>query len=461
MNLKSLISNFQLAALAALLAVAPLPAQLTPVPLQPAYLGNGGDFIDAGTYSSISAAIAALGGKGGTVFVPSGTSTITSAIVLVPGLHLMGAGYASTLSACPTIIQSSGSDIFQVSAATSDVEISNLCAHSQTGGGHVLNVTGGATSRFNVHHVNFQQDNAAKSVILANTAASYFIHNKIRDSYIGHTGATTPTFNISNNAVNDNVFDGLWFQETSASTAYALYLNSTASGVPVILSWLTNLVFESANGGAISVTPSAETAISNVDVDTITGSMVNPSIYVLPNGSGYTGNEIKNCYAFSGTSTISDLRIGNSGANSNVVVIGSEFNYVDNGTGGGISGIVGLGNYIAHMGSTGLVNVTQFSDRAGSLTLPGVLSVGAQLDQVAAKNWAGECTMASTTSCSFTVSASNGITSGYNTTPICIVTPQGSTAIASSCVFSAPTVTIYAASSNSATWGAMLVGNPN
>lgn len=78
----------------------------------------------------------------------------------------------------------------------------------------------------------------------------------------------------------------------------------------------------------------------------------------------------------------------------------------------------------------------------------------ANVNQPAAKTFAGTCAMSSGTTCTFTATAT------FNSTPICIASDQGG-AIAGTCALSGSTVTITAASSNSSTWGALLIGNPN
>jgi hypothetical protein len=78
----------------------------------------------------------------------------------------------------------------------------------------------------------------------------------------------------------------------------------------------------------------------------------------------------------------------------------------------------------------------------------------ATLNQPAAKTFAGTCAMSSGTTCTFTATAT------FNSTPICVASDQGG-AIAGTCALSTGTVTITAASSNSSTWGAVLIGNPN
>lgn len=80
------------------------------------------------------------------------------------------------------------------------------------------------------------------------------------------------------------------------------------------------------------------------------------------------------------------------------------------------------------------------------------------IDQGQTKDFAGTCTMVAGTTCTFTLNAT------YNSTPICTVTEQGTSAtvIAAACsvVASTGVATITAATLNSATWGAFVVGNP-
>ena len=87
----------------------------------------------------------------------------------------------------------------------------------------------------------------------------------------------------------------------------------------------------------------------------------------------------------------------------------------------------------------------------------GHAALSAHLDQNATKNFAGTCNMAAGTTCTFTLLAA------YSGTPICISAVQSATLTGgvSGCTVSGTTVTITAANSNSLTWGAILVGNPN
>ena len=85
----------------------------------------------------------------------------------------------------------------------------------------------------------------------------------------------------------------------------------------------------------------------------------------------------------------------------------------------------------------------------------GTTTVGAHLNQTATKNIAGTCGMSSATTCTFVLNAA------FNTTPICIATSQTAGTIAAGCSVSGTTVTIYAASSSTGTWGALVIGNPN
>ena len=92
----------------------------------------------------------------------------------------------------------------------------------------------------------------------------------------------------------------------------------------------------------------------------------------------------------------------------------------------------------------------------GDMAVTGNVSVGGALQEGAVKGMADTCSMSSSTSCTVT-----GVTATYANTPICIASEQGTGAIAGSCALSGTTVTITAASSNSGTWGYLLIGHPN
>jgi len=80
---------------------------------------------------------------------------------------------------------------------------------------------------------------------------------------------------------------------------------------------------------------------------------------------------------------------------------------------------------------------------------------GNHLVQIAAGNTGGTCSMSSATTCTVTLASAF-------TTPVCVASQQSSgTVIAAECSVSSTTVTVTAASSNSATWGVLVFGNPN
>lgn len=120
---------------------------------------------------------------------------------------------------------------------------------------------------------------------------------------------------------------------------------------------------------------------------------------------------------------------------------------------------------VQNLNSTG-TNAVQVNVAAGSST--GGLSVGdgngnakffvhssGHINQGASGTFAGTCTMSAGTSCTFSLG------NAYAITPGCVATIQGGSAVAGACSVSGTTVTITAASANSATWAAMLFGNPN
>jgi hypothetical protein len=89
------------------------------------------------------------------------------------------------------------------------------------------------------------------------------------------------------------------------------------------------------------------------------------------------------------------------------------------------------------------------------------VTLGTQLNQTAANNFAGSCTMPGTgKTCTFTSAAT--FSTGY----LCFtsIDPASSiptVAISAKCYISGTTVTILATSNNALTWDALLVGNPN
>ena len=113
---------------------------------------------------------------------------------------------------------------------------------------------------------------------------------------------------------------------------------------------------------------------------------------------------------------------------------------------------VSISNYIdAVPNSTGYNPSTNWLTQ---LTAAG-FALRTHLNQFSTGQFAGTCTMQNATTCTITVAAR------YTSTPGCVVTVQGSSPIAGACSVTGTTVTVTAASNNSATWAAMLFGNPN
>jgi hypothetical protein len=104
--------------------------------------------------------------------------------------------------------------------------------------------------------------------------------------------------------------------------------------------------------------------------------------------------------------------------------------------------------------------VAQYVDTCAvtpSGTPPSANTSGGHLLQSATGNLGGTCTMSSATSCTLTLNQA------FTSKPLCQVTEEGSTPIAGSCAATAgsTTITVNAATSNSATWDVLLIGNPN
>lgn len=109
--------------------------------------------------------------------------------------------------------------------------------------------------------------------------------------------------------------------------------------------------------------------------------------------------------------------------------------------------IAGVQRYawLSLMDSAGLMH-SQFSNHVEQIDQTGTATTG---------QFAGHCSMSAGTSCTFSIASS------FTSTPVCVAGVQSATVIAGSCTVSGTTVTITAASSNSSTWNAVLIGDPN
>ncbi len=114
----------------------------------------------------------------------------------------------------------------------------------------------------------------------------------------------------------------------------------------------------------------------------------------------------------------------------------------------------GTNGFVDGVSTVGTVNNPSVVVSGTGATFPAITSAG-HFNQAATADFAGSCAMSSSTSCTITLNAA------FTGTPLCEVTAQGNTAIAGACSVSGTTVTITAGSSNSLTWGALLIGNPN
>ena len=95
------------------------------------------------------------------------------------------------------------------------------------------------------------------------------------------------------------------------------------------------------------------------------------------------------------------------------------------------------------------------NSQVGSASGTGNLAIGNHLSQIATKDYAGTCTMSGTDTC--TVSFQHS----WNSPPVCIAACQGSGCQLASCSVSTNVATVYAVTTNSLTYGVLVVGNPN
>jgi len=94
------------------------------------------------------------------------------------------------------------------------------------------------------------------------------------------------------------------------------------------------------------------------------------------------------------------------------------------------------------------------------VVIAGHVALAAHLDQTAAGTFGNKCSMSASTTCTFSIAAA------FTGTPLCVTSIDAASAVpgtanVAKCSVSGTTVTITAGSSNSLTWDAILIGNPN
>jgi hypothetical protein len=228
----------------------------------------------------------------------------------------------------------------------------------------------------------------------------------------------------------------LQYDNPGTTVPYAIGLSGTMGAV-----YLSG-VSVAYNVGLTEVIDDATTGDKNISVHGLIGS---PATAIRVMQSGYNlyqeGVDIDTGGPFYANAVANRQQYG---------MAGNPFAYLN----GGVLTLAGIGGYIVMTPDGGKHNLYYNSS---GFSIPVPLQVAGHINQSATNNVAGTCAMNSGTSCTFT------LTAAYNGAPICIATAQG-TSIAGgavACSVRGTTVTITAATANSNTWGAMLIGNPN
>ena len=144
---------------------------------------------------------------------------------------------------------------------------------------------------------------------------------------------------------------------------------------------------------------------------------------------------------------------------------------INTATGSGNFGIFGANATVTNRNCVGVYgyNITPAADNtmyygissAAELQITaGHAALSVHLDQTAAGKFGNKCAMSAATTCTFSIAAS------YTGTPLCVTSIDAASAVPATanvakCSVSGTTVTITAGSSNSLTWDAILIGNPN
>ena len=110
---------------------------------------------------------------------------------------------------------------------------------------------------------------------------------------------------------------------------------------------------------------------------------------------------------------------------------------------------------VGYWGNDGYGNMELMDPKGGNtktLRINALVAKGL-IGQGSPNQWAGACAMQSGTTCEFDISSTF-------TKAICVVSPQGTTALAGACSLTGQTVKVTATAPNSLTWGAVLIGDP-
>jgi hypothetical protein len=214
------------------------------------------------------------------------------------------------------------------------------------------------------------------------------------------------------------------------------------AGAPTFTGNATTFANNSANTDSLILEPgsSGNAEIGALEFATAAGS----SQWELRDDTSYNFH-LRN----TGAATAADVLTGYSGGQTVINSQGTASVAVNN------TSTAGTGGFIVYEGGSNYNTQAFTVSNNGTATATYNVSVGNHLNQGASSDFAGTCAMSSSTSCTFSLNHS------FTSAPICVAGVQGSSPIAGSCALSGTTVTVYAASSNSSTWGAVLVGNPN
>jgi hypothetical protein len=166
-----------------------------------------------------------------------------------------------------------------------------------------------------------------------------------------------------------------------------------------------------------------------------------------------------NVDSYTSGSGVHHLRLYN-GSGTDIDSEGSSAVTVNNTSGSGTGGFIvyeGGANYntpALTVTSSGAAS-TASNFQAGAANGTGNVVVGNHLNQIGTGDFAGSCTMSSSTSCMVSFQHS------WTSTPACVAAPQGTTPMFAAVSVSSNNVTVTASASNSATWNVVCPGNPN
>jgi hypothetical protein len=406
--------------------------------------------------AQVNNAIVSLPGFGGTVVLPVGAFNFSTAITMNrPNVILLGAGSALNAGGGTSLIWTGGASAAIVNSDYGTILRGFNLNNTGTGTVGISIVGAGVNYRVLLDDISIYNPTTPFSVAGVQTNGTQMAWFTMRHCWIQAAAPIGADIDKTNLFVSDNstfannntnirvghTGQAFSFNFLNGSDSELLSTNGTGGiGLDIQSAVTVNLKdswFEANQDGAAGQEGQLQVKVSSV------------ASYIDIDGNYFTGNSHTNYGAkLAGTGAVVTFR---NNTFNNFITAG-----IDNTT--GTTTLIQV-QQNSQPGITPLI-ISGTSGIDFNLDTNGNLSLGAHLNQVVTKTFAGSCAMSAGTTCTFTlVAAFTGTPLTFASIDAASTVPA--TANSAKCAISGTTVTITAGISNSLTWDCLLIGNPN